>query len=211
MITLDKREVTNNTGLYKALYGNGEVPFEVDMMNGGDCKIDGINGSWLIEVSSIVDFIGKIKSGRLWEQAEKCLADTENVIFCIVGRNDNLRAKGVSMNARTGAKFSLMRRGIHVVHYNNYSQLLKLIKIIADKMDSKSKTTGEYSKSKPKEMSSYDQAMMMLMSVKGIGEATARKILAEGSIYDFIQKVKDRDHKESDRYFDVVMKKNVYS
>ena len=205
MITIDKREETNNTGLFKTLSTNGEIHYNLETMNAGDCKIDGTNGSWIIEVSSILDFVGKIRSGRLWEQAEKCLADCENVIFVIVGRDDNLRAKGVSMNARVGAKFSLMRRGIHVIQYTKYSQLLKLIKIISDKMDSKSKSTGEFSRSKPKEMTVYDQAMYMLTGVKGIGEATARKILEEGSLYDFIQKVKDRDHKESDRFYNVVM------
>ena len=78
MIYIDTREKGQFPVKIKEAF-NGEMR----TLDAGDYMITKDKGVIVIERSSFADFAGKIKSGRLKEQARKCLEVSEDVYFVV--------------------------------------------------------------------------------------------------------------------------------
>ena len=207
MITIDKREESNLTGLYKKMV-NSELKFQIDMLHGGDYILDGKNGKYVIESMTKLDEISKIKDRRLWEQARKCLAESSHTIF-LINVDKRLSHDGrkpkykMNENSIMGAEMSVMDMGVSVYHVCSWESAYNFIEILSKRVDSDSKNESQYNRPKPKNMTNEEQAMMLLTGLQGVGTATARKILSEGSLYDFAKGVVSGEHKMSKKFKDV--------
>lgn len=150
------------------------VPYEERALGAGDYWIPKQEGFIIIERSTYSDFIGKIMSGRLWEQVEKCLSKSDDVYFLL--ENPYMqRFSKFSYKATVGAKTSLSRR-VKIFETRNASETFIFIKKLYDKYNTDRNVDYKETRVKPKKMTYLEQARFMLMGLNGVGESTVNKL-----------------------------------
>lgn len=183
MLIIDTRE----KGLQLANYLSsvGELNSRFDTLTAGDFFIVANKPEYnvVIERSTITDFLGKVRSGRLWEQLDKLKATSDNVHFLLEEPYKLKYTKwntfaAVSLMAAVGEQCKLFISQ-NVTWSSSYIMALHR-KYASDREVDK----NEYNKRfKPrKDMTPIETAIWMLESVEGIGSATANKILSNYSI-----------------------------
>lgn len=164
-----------------------EIPNnEVKALDAGDYWIPKQQGFILIERSTYSDFIGKIISGRLWEQVRKCKEASDDVYFLLENPFMQKFSK-VSYKAIVAAKASLSRE-VRLFETRNASETLVFIKKLYDKYNSDDNKEFKEVRVKPKKMSYYEQARFMLLGLNGVGDSTVNKIFESyGSLYNVLR------------------------
>ena len=173
--------------------------FNADLMalGAGDYWIPKEDGYIIIERSSYSDFVGKIISGRLWEQLEKCLSKSDDVYFVLENPYLLNRSK-MSYKAVIGAMASLSRKGVKLFTTRNSNETYAFIKYLYEKYNTEKKVDQSETRVKPKKMTPREQALYMLMGCNGIGEKTAKSLLNGKSLSEFIYYINNTEIDESD-------------
>lgn len=152
-----------------------QVPFEERALGAGDYLIPKEEGFILIERSTYSDFIGKIISGRLWEQMNKCLEISDDVYFLL--ENPYMqRFSKFSYKATVGAKTSLSRH-VKIFETRNASESFIFITKLYEKYNSDKQIDYKETRVKPKTMTDREMARYCLMGIRGIGQMIADKLL----------------------------------
>lgn len=178
---------TREKGLQLANYLSsvGELNSRFDVLTAGDFFIvaNKPEDNCVIERSTITDFLGKVRSGRLWEQLDKLKATSNNIHFLLEEPYKLKYTKwntfaAVSLMASVGEQCKLFISQ-NVTWSSSYIMALHR-KYASDREINR----NEYNKRfRPrKDMTPTETAVWMLESVEGIGEATATKILSNYSI-----------------------------
>ena len=152
-----------------------ELGAEVKALGGGDILITTDQANIVIERSTYSDFIGKIMSGRLWEQVDKCLQMSDDVYF-VLENPYMLNRTNMSLASVYGAIASLSR-GVKVITTRNSTETFYFIKSLYNKYHKQKEVSEHEIRVKPKDMSHAEQALFALKGLTGIGEVTAKKLL----------------------------------
>lgn len=177
MIVIDTRE--QNCKLAKEIAKI--VDTECRVLDGGDYLIPCLGGSnVLIERMTITDFLGKVKSKRLFKQIGKMESMTDNFWLLI---EEPYRLKFTKWNIASALSLLTTlsdKYKVFISYGINWSLhfILTLHKRYAVERDVKYYEC----RAKLKDMSIEDMAVYMLMGVRGIGKTTAEKLLKEYSI-----------------------------
>jgi ERCC4-type nuclease len=145
---------------------------------------DFLVGNLLIERCTINDFIGKIRSKRLWSQLEKlvyyCKDNDLKPVILIEGENWNYyRKKGFTTNHRNGVVNSISLKWDVAVNYTtSVKETVKYLEkqVIDDPGDKYRSMRDKIPLSKP--LKNWQQ--QVLEGFKKIGPATAKALLVEG-------------------------------
>ena len=183
MFRIDSREKGNIVDKLQR-----EIPEAVvSPLYGGDYHIKKADGDIIaIERTKLMDFIGKIVSGRIDKQIAKCKELSDDVMLILEGMQSPYRSK-ISYKSVVGKIASLTQEGVHVVCLRNASETLHfLVKLHKIHTVDGGIVKHEMKRVKPIELSLGDESKMMLMGVKGIGEKTATDMLVGRSIKDLI-------------------------
>ena len=139
----------------------------------------------VIERTKLNDFIGKIISGRIDDQIEKCKDVSSDVILLLEGMHERPYTK-LSYKSIIAKMASISRRGVQIICTKNSTESYEFIKKI-HRMYQDGNIDKSKLRVKRRNMSLEDQAIYMLMGINGIGEMNAKRILQKhGSIADFI-------------------------
>ncbi|MGI0057754.1 MAG: ERCC4 domain-containing protein, partial [Nitrosarchaeum sp.] len=132
------------------------------------------------------DFIGKIVSGRLWDQMTKCKEASDDVYFLLENPYMQKFSK-VSYKAIVAAKTSLSRH-VKLFETRNATESFVFIKKLYDKYNSDDNKDFKEVRVKPKKMSFYEQARFMLLGLNGVGDSTVNKMFeAYSSLYEILR------------------------
>lgn len=173
---IDTREKGN---LHKKI--KADIPeSEYKALGGGDYLITTDQANIVIERSTYSDFIGKIMSGRLWEQVDKCLQLSDDVYF-VLENPYMLNRTHMSLASVYGAIASLSR-GVKVITTRNSTETYYFIKSLYNKYHKQKEVSDHEIRVKPKDMTPLEQARFALMGLKGIGAVSADKLLAMNSL-----------------------------
>ena len=169
MLLIDTREKGN---LHKKLAA--EFEHEYRALDAGDYWIPTEDGVIVIERSSYTDFIGKIMSGRLWDQMKKCMEKSTDVYF-LLENPYAARFSKFSFKATIGAKTSLSRH-VKIFETRNATESFLFIKYLYERLHLNKKISYKETRIKPRNMSNIEQAKYMLMGLNGVGESTVNKL-----------------------------------
>ena len=150
-------------------------PHEYLALGAGDYWIPKKEGFIVIERSTYQDFIGKIMSGRLWEQMKKCTEKSDDVYFLLENPYGQKFTK-FSYKATIGAKTSLSRH-VKIFETRNVTESFLFIKYLYEKYNMDRKFDFKETRYKPKGMTDKENARYCLMGIQGIGQQTADKLL----------------------------------
>ena len=166
------------------------VPYEERALGAGDYWIPKEEGFIIIERSTYSDFIGKIISGRLWKQVEKCLSKSDDVYFLL--ENPYMqRFSKFSYKATVGAKTSLSRR-VKIFETRNASESFVFIVKLYEKYNTDKKVDYKETRVKIKGMTDREMARYCLMGVRGIGQQIADRLLKGHTLAEVA--MMDMDH-----------------
>lgn len=154
----------------------------IEALGGGDYLITTEQGKLLFERSTYADFIGKIISGRLWEQVDKCLQITNDVYF-VLENPYLLRYTKFNVKALIGVMGALSRK-VHVITTRSVTETQYLLMYFYNKYHVKREVQSYETRVKPRNMTDEEQALYCIMGINSVGEATAKKILVGRSIRD---------------------------
>ena len=171
----------------------GSVPVQLEStvetsratLPAGDYWIPKEDGSMMItERSTYSDFVGKIKSGRLYKQVEKCLEYSDDVYFVIEGRWSKFAKFPVK--SAVGMVASISRK-VDVMWLDGPNSTIHFLKYMHDKLAGTKKdiVIGRHV---PKALSTADTAKYMLQAVPNVGPKTAEKLLNNRTIADLCVK-----------------------
>ena len=185
-ILIDSREKGNLPKQVKEIIGDAEIT----VLDAGDYWIPKEQGFILIERSTYADFIGKIVSGRLWEQMRKCTEASDDVYFVLENPYMQKFSK-VSYKAIVGAKTALSRH-VKIFETRNASETLVFIKKLYDKYNNNDNSDFREVRVKPKSMTDKEQARFCLMGIRGIGQSIAEKLLESHSLAEVVLMTEDQ-------------------
>lgn len=173
MIVVDTREKGDFP--YRVLK---ELPSKREMLAAGDYAIPTDKGTIIIERSTLPDFVGKIKSGRLWKQVDKCCDASDDAYF-VIEANYDWRYLGMPQASIVSAMVAISRKLKVLCVYGDHQTFMVLEKMHrsygADrKMDVKEEVN---SRVKTTETLMVDEVTWLLMGISGVGRRTAEKIL----------------------------------
>ena len=192
MLLIDTREKGN---LHKKVAA--EFPHEYRALGAGDFWIPKEDGFIILERSSYADFVGKIMSGRVWEQLEKCKSKSDDFYF-ILENPTLLKYTKMNYKAVISCIVSLTRQGAKVVTTRNASETHQVIKYLYEKYNTDKKVTHSETRVKPKSMTSKEQAVYALMGISKIGKKTAESILENRSLFELAEYLQTHDKDNSD-------------
>ena len=168
-----------------------DIPFDAVALDAGDYLISTEASPILVERSTFTDFVGKIISGRLHKQVEKCKAISDIVIFIIEGHYSKAHTK-FSRTAFISTLGSLAMRGVIPICVENSSDTANLISYLYHSIE---KTGDQYNpllqRLKPKDMDNSDRQIFLLTSFAGIGQKKAAKALAQYTIGEIMRMNRD--------------------
>ena len=157
---------------------------ELRTLDAGDYYIPLENGGVVIERMTYSDFCGKIMSGRLWTQIEKCRS-LSNIVYVILENIYTLKYSKISQSSYLGVLLSMYKMDLRVVNSRNMSETTQIIKKLYEYFEVGRKVSHSEIRVKPKSMSSKNTAIFMLMGVQGVGEKTAKKALKDRTLYEY--------------------------
>lgn len=182
---IDSREKGNLPSKLKE-----KVPYEIRALGAGDYWIPKEKGFIIIERSSYSDFIGKIISGRLWQQVEKCTSKSDDVYFLL--ENPYMqRFSKFSYKATVGAKTSLSRK-VKIFETRNATETFIFITKLYEKYNTDRKVDYKETRVKLKGMTDREMARYCLMGIRGIGQQIADKLLLGHTLAEVA--MMDKDH-----------------
>lgn len=155
-----------------------ELPSMKAALSAGDYMIPTTyKESILIERSTGADFVGKIVSGRLWEQLRKCMEGASTVYF-VIENPGSMRYSKLPMKAVISAMTAVTQKARLFVT-SNATETYYLIEKLHREFGSEGKPDVDAfnSRIKPKSMSHEEQAQWALMGITKVGEKTAKKML----------------------------------
>ena len=170
MLLIDTREKGSLPKKLKEI-----LPYEERALGAGDYWIPKEQGFIIIERSTYSDFIGKIISGRLWQQVEKCTSKSDDVYFLLENPYMQKFSK-FSYKATVGAKTSLSRR-VRLFETRNASESFVFIAKLYEKYNTDKKIDYKETRIKIKGMTDREMARYCLMGIRGVGQTTADKLL----------------------------------
>jgi len=183
---IDTREKSNS--LIRKL--KSEIQCEINTLTAGDFWIPKNDNIIVIERSTYTDFAGKIISGRLWEQVDKCLQVSDDVYFLLVNPY-LMRYTKMDYRALIAAQTALSRK-VKVFTVRNDTESFIFLKKLYDKYNSDRKIEPSEIRAKPKEMTEREQAKYCLMGISGVGSTYADKLLEGRSLIDIVTMEEDK-------------------
>ena len=158
----------------------------------------------IIEMMQINDMAGKIVSGRLWEQARKCLDVSDDVIFLILGGGRKLYG-GVSRKSIAEIMATLCLSGIQIVSLRGAEEAVRfLTKLAEGAVEPDVDHLDRLIRLKPDKMDAKQEAVYCLMGIRGIGEKTAREVLKGKSISQWLKEHDGTGSKIERRVYDIL-------
>jgi len=173
-----------------------EFEHEYRALGAGDFWIPKEEGYIIIERSTYSDFVGKIMSGRLWDQIDKCKSKSDDVYF-VLENPYLLNRSQISYKAVIGAMASMTRKGVRTFTTRNASETHHLIRYLYEKYNTAKKIDQSATRVKPKKMTFREQAIYALMGMNGIGEKTAESLLHGKTLSEFINFIISTEPDES--------------
>lgn len=156
---------------------------EIKYLDAGDYWIVGEQGKLVIEVTTMSDFCGKMVSGRLWEQVQKCVAETDadHAYMLVVGRYPTVRKYITISRKQVLGAISSVSRQMKVLWVDNFSEAYDVLDYFHRHCDTVSEHT---SRTKIKSKNPQEVAEWCMAGCTGIGPSTASKLLEYHSIAD---------------------------
>ena len=170
MILIDTREKGNVPEL---LAEKNEHEFRA--LHAGDYWIATESDPIVIERSTYSDFVGKIMSGRLWEQLEKCKSVSSRIYFIFEG--GSLYQCNMNVKSIIGAMLSITAKGAFVIQTKGMAETIHAITYLHEKFGGGKVPTHYHSRIKPKHANEKEQTLMALQGYAKIGSKTAGDLL----------------------------------
>lgn len=154
-------------------------------------------GNILVERSSFHDFVGKIISGRLWIQVEKCLdAEVGDTYFIIEGPFD-WRNAGMRRKAIISAMVALTRKVKVLMTMNENDTFTVLEKMNRSYSSDHAPDIREFnSRVAPRVMDEDAQAEWVLQGLEGVGPKIAAKILRKAGSLAKVMEISEEEFLE---------------
>lgn len=185
MLLIDSREKGNLPKKCAKEFDN-----VIDALGAGDYWIPKDEGFIIIERSTYTDFAGKIMSGRLWEQMNKCLTKSDDVYF-ILENPFTLKYTKINLKALYSAIASLSRR-VKIITTRNSTETFYVIEKLYDKYNNPNKKEFIDTRVKLKDKDPKKQAEYSLMGITGIGGTTASKLLKDRTLRELVNLSNDQ-------------------
>ena len=158
------------------------VPVKRIVLDAGDFLIPKPQGFVLIERSTFNDFVGKIKSQRLWEQVSKCTEITDD---CYLLLENPFALKYSQFNRKAvWAMITEVSRKMKIMMAMNTNDSYVFIKKLYDDYNTERKLERHETRVKSRHMTDEQQALYCLMGIEDVGEVTAKKLLTGASIQE---------------------------
>ena len=151
-------------------------------LDGGDFWIVGNDKTIICERSTFTDFIGKIKSNRLYKQIEKCLALSDDVYLLL----ENPHGMRYSKMPRKSV-YSMMTavsEKVNVLVAQNAGDTLHCISYLNKKYGEDMVSRQIVTRVAKKNATPLEQARYVLSGIAGLGSIRAESLLADKSIVD---------------------------
>ena len=182
-----------------------EVEHEYMALDAGDYIIPKKGGLVVIERSTYTDFAGKIMSGRLWQQLEKCTAITDDVYF-ILENPFSLKYTKMNLGSIYGAMLSLSRK-CKIITTRSASETKIVILGLHTRFTTDKKVEASELRVKLKSKNTNELAKYCLMGITGVGSSRADKLLENRSIAELSQ----MSESELSTIVSSKLAKNIYS
>ena len=180
---------------------------ELRTLGAGDYYIPMENGGVVIERMTYIDFCGKIMSGRLWKQIEKCRAQS-SIVYIILENIHTMKFTKLHGSSYLGALLAMVKMGLRVVHSRNMGETIHIIKKLYATYECGRKIEYSETRIKMKGMDPRQSAIFMLMGIEGIGEKTATKLLAGRTFLNYLTYLEsigdDKKSKMEKRIWEIV-------
>ena len=127
-----------------------------------------------------MDFVGKIKSGRLWQQVEKCTGLSDDVYF-ILENPYSLKYTKMNLASIYGAMIALSRK-CKIITTRSAGETKIVLMRLHERYATDRKVNDGEMRVKLKTKDDDKLAQYCLMGIPSVGSARAKELLADFSI-----------------------------